>query len=256
MNLRCPEGDVTNRPIIPSTGDGLAFNCQWASPDANVGSVIVHTSLGDEIATTNRVLPPYLTVSQELHTPITKVVRTTTVCGAWFGTTDMHNWRKDGNRDGRCTKASDDGKWCKGNYGQTISAQSGGLLKNPRFECRGEACEWNNIPGHQFWSTPTSGSSSIGGETWAGSRGVDLRLCADEDVPGTEDVVTTPAAWILSRGSGFVVELPSKSRAILNIRLASGSTAALEVGQNNNLLSVIDRSIAGNVTKWTYRVNP
>jgi hypothetical protein len=168
----------------------------------------------------------------------------------------MHNWEKDGNTDGRCTKASDDGKWCKGNYGQTVSAQSGGLIKNPRFECQGGVpCEWNNTSGHQFWSTPTSGVTSIRGETWAGSRSVQLRLCADEDVPRIDDQVTNHASWILSKGAGFVVEVPSGSKAILNVRLANGSAVALEAGKSNNILTVISTSTAGNVTKWSYLVN-
>jgi hypothetical protein len=168
----------------------------------------------------------------------------------------MHEWKKDGNHDGRCTKASDDGKFCKGNYGQTISSQSGGLLKNPRFECEGEACAWNDIPRHQFWSSPISGVGAISGETWAGSHSVQLRLCADEDVPRTDDQVTNYASWILAKGAGFVVEVPSGSKALLNMRLANGNTNALEVGKSNNILSVIGSSEVGNITKWSYLVNP
>ena len=255
-NMSCADNTGGSRPLIPSQGDGLAFICRWASPSESAGFVIVHTTRGAEIATAERILPPYLKIAQELHTPVTRIVRTATVCGGWFGTTDMHNWKKDGNGDGRCTKASDDGKWCKGNYGQTVTAQSGGQLRNPRFECQGGACEWNNIPGHQFWATPTSGVTSITGETWAGSRSVQLRLCADEDVPGTEDqVVSNFASWILARRDGFVVEVPNGSRAVLNIRLNGGSTSALEAGKSNNILSVMGRTAVGNVTKWSYIVN-
>lgn len=255
-NLSCVDNTAGARPPIPSLGAGLAFNCQWTSAAADVGAVIVKTSRGDEIASISRVLPPYLTVAEELHTPVTITARTTTVCGAWFGTTDMHEWHKDGNHDGRCTKASDDGKWCKGNYGQTVTAQSGGLLKNARFECRGEACGWNDIPRHQFWFTPTSGVTSISGETWAGSRSVDLRLCADEDVPGTQDQVTRPNAWILARGGSFVVDVPVNSRAVLNIQLANGNASVLDVGNSNAILSLVEKTTVGSITKWSYRVNP
>lgn len=254
-NLICPDSGASSGRVIPATQDGLAFNCQWASTDANVGAVIVRTSSGDEVATTFRVLPPFLTVEQELHTPITRLVRTVPVCEGWFGTTDMHNWRKAGNRDGRCSKSSGDGKWCKGEYRQSVSARSGGQLKSPRFECQGEACGWNDIPNHS-WFTATSGVSSIGGEVWAGSRSINLRLCADEDVYGTENQITKPASWSLGRGAGFVVEVPNNSRAVLNLRRTDGSTSALEVGSSNNILSVVERAAVGNVTKWSYRVNP
>ena len=254
-NLMCPDSAANSGRVIPSTQDGLAFSCQWASPDANVGAVIIRTSLGDEVATTFRVLPPFLIVEQELHTPVTRLVRTVSVCESWFGTTDMHNWRKSGNRDGRCTKSTEDGKFCKGDYRQTVSARSGGQLKNPRFECQGEACGWNDIPNHS-WFTATSGVSSIGGEVWIGSRSVSLRLCADEDVHGTENQVTKPASWSLAKGAGFVVEVPNNSRAVLNLRKPDGSTSALEVGRSNNILSVVEQAAVGNVTKWSYRVTP
>jgi hypothetical protein len=90
-NLTCIDNTAGTRPLIPSQGAGLTFICEWRSPDVSAGVLLVHTSRGDEYATHERILPPFLRVTQELHTPITRVVRTDTVCGSWFGTTDMHN---------------------------------------------------------------------------------------------------------------------------------------------------------------------
>jgi hypothetical protein len=254
-NLSCKK--VNGTPTIPSQGSGITVNCQWTSPEANVGAVIVRTTnRGAEIATINRDLPPFLTAELELHTPANRLVRTDTVCGDWFGTTDMHNWEKEDNTDGRCTKSSDDGKWCKGNYHQTVTARSGGRLRNPRFECRGnnDSCGWNAIGSHQ-WFTATPNGSSISGETWAGSRAVELRLCTEEDVFGTSDEVSRPTTWTLAKGAGFVVEIPRRSTGILNLRFSNGNTA-LEVGKSNNVVTMIDSTPVGDITKWSYRVNP
>jgi len=254
-NLICKDGTHGRHPVIPSQGAGLAFMCQWATVDASTGIIIVNTSRGAEIATAERILPPFLKVDEELHTPVTKVARTDTVCEPWFGTVDMDNWKKSDTHDGRCTKASDDGKWCKGEYGQTVTARSGGTLRNPRIECQGEACAWNDIARHSFWNSPTSGVTSISGGSWIGSHSVQIRVCADEDVPKTEDQVTHHASWILSKGSGFVVEVPKGTRAILNIRLNGGTTSAIEVGKSNNVLTAMGRAEVGDITKWSYLVS-
>jgi hypothetical protein len=255
-NLRC--GKVNGTPLIPSQGTGITVNCQWTSTDANVGAVIVHTdNRGSEIGTINRNLPPFLTVQLELHKPVPKLVKSEEICGNWFGTVNMDGWKKESSKDGRCSQASDDGKWCKGSYGQTIHARLGGRLRNPEFRCRGnlDACKWNAIGTHQWFTLATNGSG-ISGETWAGSLSVELVLCAIEDIYGTVDQVKTEDPFQVAKGGGFVIVVPDDSRGIINLRLSDGSPFSLDAGAESKHVSIVGKSQAGHITKWSYVVKP
>jgi len=252
-NLQCK--GASSGVSIPFEGNGLVFQCKWTNDDAAIGSVVVHSTRGDEVESCTRTLQPFLTVSCEIHTPTRVKTGTNKVCSQWFATANMDGWEKNGNTDGRCSSSSDDGKWCKGKYGQDVSAQSGGVLNNPRFECRGNlgSCRWNEFGTHSSFTGV--GGSLIHGETLAGSNSVDIHLCADEDVYAPQDSVNpgVGSPWTLAKGGGFVVEVPNGSTGVLKLQTPSG-TSALSVGDSNDLLSVVSKAGTGTSTEWSYRV--
>lgn len=251
IGVTCNDIPMT-KPLMPSLGDGLSLACSWKSDDTSVATAIVHTTRGDEVMSAERVLTPYVTVQVETHTPTRSQTGTESECTGWAGTTDMHEW-KTNKGDGRCTKATEDGKWCKGDYHLSLTSRHGGTLHTSRLECNGDACTWNDLPNHSWYNPATGPSVSV--EFWAGSHGINVRLCSDEALFDTRDVVTRDSSFSLGKGGGFVVEVPAGSSAILNIKPRSGDASALRAGDSNHTLSVVDTVTVGSITKISYHVN-
>lgn len=214
-NLNCDTKLAKNKPI-PSQGSGLAIPCTWVDGAAE-GVILVHTSRGDEIVPARRWLPPIARVTITPFTTSTIVDSVFDTCNDWYGSTDMHNWKKDGNKDGRCDKASDDGKWCKQSWKSVLRPAHGGVLSGFWWNCRGGdgSCGWNDIPGHQWFRD--QGDGSWLGEVWLGSRAVEFALCGKETTYKKTQTPGPTTVRDLQRGESFTVDVPEAGSAAVAI---------------------------------------
>lgn len=266
-NLRCGGAHVLGLlqtpPIRPEIGAGSLLAVPCSADGLNVGSVIVHTTRGDEVASVT--IPAAAIVNVEMIKSRIEVEREEDVCGALGGwTTDMDGWESD-KGDGRCTHTTTDGKWCKGDASAVLEPQFGGELTSPRFACKNStsessgsgSCAWNAIGDnpHTSFSRTSSGGWRL--TTWIGSKSVALQVCAherkmreveySEAVPGMQNFGVT-------RGQTFVVSVPKDARrAVVNVQ-AGGSAMTFLVGENSGEFSVQGSPVdAGASAKWIYK---
>ncbi|WP_020483069.1 hypothetical protein [Methylomonas sp. MK1] len=256
--LRCSgKNDRWKNMVIPSQGDGIVFECRWATEDAGEAIFTAITTRGDVVSSVTREVRPYVNVRQVKLTPEDKTISTKPVCGDPVNTPEFfHNWKN--HDDGRCAALT--GDYCLGKYGVALTAEKPEAdkfvrLVKPYINCNDNAngsCNWNggNIANAQ-WTTSDSRAQA---ELYFGSHQASLKICAEQQTYSKQDREDPVKTFDLPLGGRFTVSIPKGEHHKLNATWRNGISEQFNPDVGNRAFQLETRQDVGNQTLLTYKI--